>query len=361
MSIINQMLRDLDARRAEGEPKGQAALRGLAVGGQVSRRRAWVLLWALLVVVVALAGTLVHVVAGERTPVVAAPAAPTPPLATMPQNPDLEPSEAVAVPPKAREPQVLAVAQMHPTPKPASAPNAPQPSAAKPPQSAATISSARSSPVTSPDEAPPSRIEKQRRALTPTQKVHDAMAKASNAVRRGDRVTAERALRSALAIEPGHTGARELLAKVYIASGRVVEARALLAEGIDLQPRHVGLRKLHARVLVEQGELGAAVSLLGRDRPAAAVDPEYWALLAGLAYQHADYPTARTSYQELVKYQPDSGTWWLGLGMTAEAQGDEDAAREAYQRALQSGSLSPSLKQFAQSRLPSLPGSPDTL
>lgn len=363
MSIINQMLRDLDARRAESAPADQPALRGLAVGGRLAHHRTPALVWGLLVLVVVLAATLVHVVAAEREPVPALPAASATPLAKL-ERP------APVVPPQAAERPAQPAATGTPAPQP-EPPAQAIPTPEEPAQPSVVALARTTAPAAEPGgeqhrqegtRVPaPAAVQKQRRPLSTAQRVEAALAEASAAIRRGDQTAAAQALGRALSMEPSHAGARELLAKVYIAGGRVVEARAVLGDGIRLQPGHPGLRKLQARVLVEQGEPTAAIALLDNDRPAVAADTEYWALLGGLAYQHGDYATARTSYQELVKFQPASGTWWLGLAMAAEAQSDNSVARDAYQRALQSGALTPSLKQFALSRLPALADSADAL
>jgi MSHA biogenesis protein MshN len=56
-------------------------------------------------------------------------------------------------------------------------------------------------------------------------------------------------------------------------------------------------------------------------------------------------------YQVALRLSPQSGVWWLGLGISQEASGQPKEAAEAFRRARSSGSLNPDLLAFVDQRL----------
>ena len=56
-------------------------------------------------------------------------------------------------------------------------------------------------------------------------------------------------------------------------------------------------------------------------------------------------------YQATVRLSPQTGIWWMGLGLSLEADGRTAEAREAYQKARASGTLSPELAAFVEQKL----------
>ena len=52
---------------------------------------------------------------------------------------------------------------------------------------------------------------------------------------------------------------------------------------------------------------------------------------------------------------PQAGVWWMGLGISLEADGRGAEARDALQRAKATGTLSPELAAFVEQKLRQLP------
>ncbi len=162
---------------------------------------------------------------------------------------------------------------------------------------------------------------------------------------------AERFLRQALAVEPGHVKARELLSGVYIKQGRWVEASELLRHGLSLSPGHRTFRKLYARALMQLNQDKLAVSVLRQHAPPIKSDPEYYAILAALYQRQKDHTSAAIIYQKIVEAQPQNGVWWVGLGISLEALGEAQQASQAYSQALKSGNLHNDIARFTNNRL----------
>jgi MSHA biogenesis protein MshN len=187
--------------------------------------------------------------------------------------------------------------------------------------------------------------------LKPQQQAELAYQKGYEAMQAGNTVHAERQLRNALAADPAHLQARELLAGLYIRSGRWLEAGALLEAGIKVAPSHLMFRKLYARALMQQGRDSEAVTVLHAALPPIAADPEYHALLAALYQRIGKHQAAAAVYLKVLKLFPRRGIWWVGLGISLEAMDKNTQAHQAYLKAKQSGTLPGDIARYTDNRL----------
>jgi MSHA biogenesis protein MshN len=162
---------------------------------------------------------------------------------------------------------------------------------------------------------------------------------------------AEDQLRQALAIEPRHARARELLAGILIQQGRWVETAELMQQGVQVLPANRTLLKLYARTLMQLNRDQQAITLLREHAPPIAQDPDYFALLAALYQRQQQHLAAATTYSQILKLRPDTGMWWVGLGISLEALGKQQQAQQAYTRARQTGTLQGDLARYTDNRL----------
>lgn len=196
-----------------------------------------------------------------------------------------------------------------------------------------------------------SEVRKTPRALGPEQRAALAYQRGYDQLVHGDSEAAEPHLRRALELAPEHRPAREALVGVLLAGTRWTEARAVLADGVRQHPEDARMAGLYGRVLAEQGEIRLAVLELQRRPPPLATDPGYHALLAALQQQLGQHAAAADLYRQLVAVQPTAGPWWAGLAISLEAQGQPGPARAAFRRALSEGGLSEALAEYAHQRL----------
>jgi MSHA biogenesis protein MshN len=147
---------------------------------------------------------------------------------------------------------------------------------------------------------------------------------------------------------------RETLAKLLMQQGESQRALQTAELGLRIAPGHNGYRKIKARLLLESGDAEQAMSLLANSLPTVAQDPEYHDLLASIFLSTRRYDRAITSYQSLLQHDQTVGRWWYGLATSLEASSRATDAVSAYERALQSTNLSAGLRQVSLQRLPEL-------
>lgn len=165
----------------------------------------------------------------------------------------------------------------------------------------------------------------------------------------------EAGLRQSLALDPDHRPTRESLAALLLEQGRVSEVEDIYAEGVRRAGDHVPFRKGYARLLIDRGAFGEACSvLLPAPRPALNEDPEYYALIAAAQQRLGQYADAAGTYRRMVEHFPEAGTWWMGLGIALESEGQRAEASAVYRQALATRDLRPELVQYVRQRLAAL-------
>jgi len=197
------------------------------------------------------------------------------------------------------------------------------------------------------------RIEKRAPTRTAHERAEAAYQRGIAAHQQAQLADAGSAYAAALREEPGFAPARQALAGVLIAQGRADDAKALLAESLALAPRQPGLAMMLARLHAERGELQQAADVL----QAAAIvsaSPEERAFHAAILQKLDRHGEAAELFAAALRVTPTNGVWWMGLGMSLAADGRADTAREAFNRARASGTLSPELAQYVEQRLKQL-------
>lgn len=140
----------------------------------------------------------------------------------------------------------------------------------------------------------------------------------------------------ALKIDPDHLAARELAVALLMEGQRLGEAHALIRDGLARQPQQPHLIMLLARIEAETGDTQAALERL---TAAPALDGDGHGLRAVLLARAERYREAASAYDAAVRLQPDNAVWWLGLGVSLDANGQTALSRQALQRARAIGSL----------------------
>lgn len=342
MSLINQMLRDLEARQ-HGQPGGHAPATVYhdiaAVPRPKTPRLRITVGLALLgasVVLAAFAGWHYAMRPAGAPPTGAALA--TDPAASRPMDSAAaEPAQPVSPPPVAHATPLAAEKTTSVAPRPADAPPAVarRPAAAPQPQAGGDIT-------------------KVAQPLSPQEQAASAYQQAVGAIRSGRGTEADELLRRAVQLDPRHTAAREALVGLLLQQGHGAEAQALLEEGIGVTPQYYRFAQLAARLAVEQGAEARALALLERAAAHARPDPEYQAFYATLLQRAGRHDEAVRNYQQALDQRPLESRWWLGLAISLESQQRPSAAADAYKRSLQGASLDASLRKFAEQRLAAL-------
>ncbi|MBI4754595.1 MAG: tetratricopeptide repeat protein [Betaproteobacteria bacterium] len=191
--------------------------------------------------------------------------------------------------------------------------------------------------------------------LSPAQRREAELRRAAGLRQQGQAAEAELALRALLAEEPGYSAARHGLVALMTEQGRADEAQRLLQDGLALDPGNARLALPLARLLAQRSEWRAAGEVLGRAAGGAGVDAEFRALHGAVLQRLGRHGQAVDEYQAALRALPGAAAWWIGLGLSLEAQARLDEAREAFRRARQSPALSAELARFADLKLTQLP------
>lgn len=376
MSVINQMLVDLERRRASGEERNRIpdhvralpdephgvrrpgfSAMGLAAGG-------------VAVAVLLAAGAWWWLAEHPQTLSASAPvtAAITPAPAAGPEprdsefiarrltldlsyipEPVTEPLTAGDAVPALETASIIKPRNTSPAPQ-AMVPQIEVPVA--PPRAAPALVVKKAPEPVAPSAAPaPVEIDKQVRKPTPRQRAAAEYAKGAAALHQGQAGDARTAFDAALQIDPTYHGARQALVGTLLDARQPAEAARVLQEGLQLAPAQQGFAMTLARLQLDNGELEAAAQTLVRSLDYPGVSPDYIAFYASLLQRQQKHAEAVTQFQRALGQRRNVGVWLLGLGVSLEALGRGSEAQEAYRLAKSSGNLSAELQVFADQKL----------
>ena len=197
-------------------------------------------------------------------------------------------------------------------------------------------------------------IDKRAQTLTAQQLAENEYREAANLLEQGRLADAQEAFRRALLHYPAHEGARQGLYGLLAAAKKYGEAEQILHDGIRLNPNQLVFAMALSGLQYERGDIAAAIETLQKSAPAALRSPDYLARLAGLLQRQSRHAEAAERYQAALRLAPDSGVWLMGLGISLQALGRNKEAQEVFRRARTSNSLNPELQAFVDVRLKQL-------
>jgi MSHA biogenesis protein MshN len=354
MSVINQMLRELDARGGVASDATEVPMRAPVIKSESGKLVAVGLLLAMA------AGIGYWVVTGKSDQSFPPPAPVEPsqarqgaapvshvgkPSVEHSVSPPAIPASRVEVvqPPEKQSLPAIHLIQIDkslsvdPSSPPVKAEQAIQPAAVVPVQAQAE-----------PADIQKSTVIKKMAELSPEEEAQQFYEEAQSLRRAGKSEAAAEKYRQALARAPGLRPARLQLASLLQGRGQVGEGLQVLRAGYERQPNDV-LAIATGRMLADQGQRDEALGWLVRG--GAGLRPADFALMGALLSQLQRFDEAVKAYQHALAADPDQGGWLLGLGLALESLGRMDEARAAYRKALEHGEFKPEVIEFLQKKI----------
>lgn len=197
-------------------------------------------------------------------------------------------------------------------------------------------------------------ITKQRLELHPNQLAEVSYKKGYELLQKNKIYSAESKLLLALEHNNKHIKAREVLVGLYLKTGRKVEAENILVTGLLHRPKYSNFAELYARLLLKTNRINKAVTVLLNHKPSISHNPNYYALLAACYQRNKNHSSAANTYLKLLKLNPNEGIWWVGMAISLEALNKHQQALNAYEKARQSGTLNTHLSNYSSKRLEQL-------
>lgn len=197
----------------------------------------------------------------------------------------------------------------------------------------------------------PVRIEKSPFAPSANERAEAELRRAENALAAGRSGEAQDFLRAALKIDPAHVAARQALLRQLLGARQMDEVAVVLQEGLESLPKQTGWAVSLARLQLEQGDLVAADRTLERSQAHAEANADYAGFQGHVKSRLGAQQQAIAHYQRATRLAPGEGRWWLGLGLAFEADGRIAEAKEALRRAIATGTLNNGLVAVAEQHL----------
>lgn len=374
MSLINQMLQDLDSRRATecvgvGLPNDVRPL-------PVRQPNRWPMLLAVgLLLAIVVAGGTWYVLELKGAPVILSA---EPPVIAAQSSVSSDSSAAVAIIPAAPGGNLSLQSDGAPDLRmttslllPETWADAPAPRAARdkvPPASSAStksLASSVSAPVSAKSSAAPApaasasssrpsgpaSIEKSAPAGSSSDRAEVEYRRAQSILNQGRSPEALEALRAALKLNAGHIASRQLLLKLLIENKQFDEADSVLREGLVLHPTQIAWAMSLARMQLDRGDIPGAWKTLEHSLPAATGSSDYQGFAGHVLQRLGRARESVDFYQTATRLAPAEGRWWLGLGLALESDGRVVQAREAYANARATGTLGAELQTYVEQKL----------
>ncbi len=190
------------------------------------------------------------------------------------------------------------------------------------------------------------------RDLGPEQMAENTYRRALVSLQEGRVSEAMADLERALDINPRNEAARQTYISLLLENKRPDEAVRQLRLALGIDARQPGLAMVLARLQLEMG--GPALETLLKTLPYAGNSGDYHAFLAGVLQKQQRHAEAIEQYEEALKLAPQNAVWWMGLGISLQAEKRLPEAREAYLRAKSGTGLSAELLAFVSRKLEQL-------
>ena len=190
--------------------------------------------------------------------------------------------------------------------------------------------------------------------VSPVQQADAEFRKAVASMQQGRSADALAGYEATLRLDAGHDAARQALVALLLESKRGADAERVLRERLKSKPEHTRFTMLLARLQVDRGAVEEATATLEKSLPYASTQADYHAFLAALLQRRNRNEEAITHYQIVTQLAPNNGVWMMGYGISLQAVRRNADAKAAFKKALDTQTLSPELQAFVQAKIKEL-------
>ena len=187
--------------------------------------------------------------------------------------------------------------------------------------------------------------------VRPEQKSANLYRQAILFLQQGRVAEAQTTLSQAIEINPNNHEARQTLAGLLLDNKRNDEARNVLQSGLKLAPEQIGFRMALSRLQLDAGDKVLALATMEQGLVYANNDAEYHGFLATLLQRAERHDEAIQHYQIALSKEPNMISSLVGYGISLQAMGRLSEAQQAFVRAQTNENISPELSQFVEQRL----------
>ena len=190
--------------------------------------------------------------------------------------------------------------------------------------------------------------------IRPEQKSNNYYRLALAQLQQGRVSEAQANLSLALESNPANQEARQTLAGLLLENKRQDEAKAILTAGLAIAPEQNDFRMAIARLQVEAGDRSSALNTLEQGLGYANNNADYQVFTATLLQSAKRHDDAVQHYMTALALRSNDAKALIGLGISLQALGKLDKAQEAFNRAQATATLSPELTLFVEQQLKQL-------
>lgn len=186
--------------------------------------------------------------------------------------------------------------------------------------------------------------------ITPRQRAEYLYQQAVSLVQQGKMSEAQESFEAILKIAPEYAAARQALAGVLVGKKQYAQAEQLLRDGLDVGAVLPEYIMTLARIQVERGDGRGALETLQKHLGSAKENAAYQSFLAALLQRQDQHKQAIEHYQIALRLAPTVSSL-VGIGISLQAENRLADAQEAFNRAKSSGALNAVLQNFVEQRL----------
>lgn len=179
----------------------------------------------------------------------------------------------------------------------------------------------------------------------------DEFQRAQTLLKQGRSADAEPLLRQALQTQPGNTVARQALLGLLLPARRFNEAAPVLREGLTQNPEQLQWAMNLARLQADANDYPAAWDTLNRSLSHAQQNADFLAFAGTVLQRINRHAEAQAHYEAALRLRPQEARWWVGYGIALESAGRGRDAGEAFNRARNLGGLSPEIQAYLDEKL----------